>query len=172
MSGLDKRVTLGEISGVWGVRGWVRLRSFTDPPTNILAFSDWLLERPAGSIAVRLEAAEPRGRGFVAKLVGVDSRDEAAHLLGAKVVVPRASLPPCAPGEYYWADLEGLVVETRAGTESRSLGRVRSLIPTGAHDVLVVTGERERLIPFVPGRTVRDVDLERGVITVDWDPDF
>jgi 16S rRNA processing protein RimM len=172
MSAPDPLVTLGRISGVYGVRGWVKLRSYTVPPANLLGFDRWTLRGPAGASNAIVEASRAHGKGFIAKLSGVDDRDGAARLIGVDIAVSRAALPPCDAGEYYWVDLEGLAVETTSAFGSASLGRVTRLIATGAHDVLVVAGERERLIPFVPERTVRNVDLERGVITVDWDPEF
>ena len=83
--------------------------------------------------------------------------------------MPRDALPPPKPGEYYWVDLEGLRVETVEGME---LGRIDHLFATGANDVLVVRGERERMIPFVQPEVVTGVDFDAGVVVVDWDPEF
>jgi 16S rRNA processing protein RimM len=172
MSAPEPLVTLGRISGVYGVRGWVKLHSYTDPPVNLLGFDSWILRGPALAAVANVEASRSHGKGLVAKLCGIDDRDGALRLIGAEIAVPRAALPPCNEGEYYWVDLEGLAVETTKAYGSTPLGRVKRLIATGAHDVLVVAGERERLIPFVPEQTVHQVDLDRGVITVDWDPDY
>lgn len=106
---------------------------------------------------------------MVAKLPGCNDRDAAAKLVGATIQVPRSALPKPKRGEYYWTDLEGLAVVTVEGVD---LGKVSHLFATGANDVLVVRGERERLIPFVTGQFVKDVDLKAGRITVDWDADF
>ena len=121
--------------------------------------------------SVPLPVVEGRrhGKGVIARLQGVDSREGAAALSGMTVSVRREQLPRTAPGEYYWVDLIGLRVTTTDGAE---LGTVASLIETGANDVLVVAGARERLIPFLPERTVTCVDLEAGTLTVDWDSDF
>jgi 16S rRNA processing protein RimM len=110
-----------------------------------------------------------QGKGVVARLDGVDDRDAATALVGTEIWVPRDALPKPRQGEYYWADLEGLAVRTVDGVD---LGRVSHLFATGANDVMVVQGGRERLIPFVPGRQVVKVDLDAGLIEVDWDPDF
>jgi 16S rRNA processing protein RimM len=110
-----------------------------------------------------------QGKGMVAKLPGCDDRDAAAKLVGATIRVPRSALPKAKRGEYYWTDLEGLDVVTVEGVD---LGKVSHLFATGANDVLVVHGERERLIPFVTGQFVKEVDLKSGRITVDWDPEF
>lgn len=167
--GSDRPVVLGRICGVYGVKGWVKVLAFTESRDTISAFANWILAQGVEQRSVAVESCRRQGKGIVAKFRGIDDRDSAQHWIGADIVVPRSALAPCGPGEYYWHDLEGLRVQTTAGEE---LGSVRSLIATGAHDVLVVEGTRERLIPFVPGRTVAVVDLERGRIVVDWDPDY
>jgi 16S rRNA processing protein RimM len=110
-----------------------------------------------------------QGKGMVAKLSGCDDRDAAVALVGAEIRIPRSALPKPKRGEFYWADLEGLDVVTVDGAP---LGKVSHLFATGANDVLVVSGERERLIPYVTGQFVKKVDLDAGCITVDWDEDF
>mgnify|MGYP002662891353 CR=1 FL=1 len=109
------------------------------------------------------------GKGLIAILPGVEDRDAAEALRGTEVLVPRSALPPPAPGEYYWVDLEGLRV---VNVEGVALGTVSHLFSTGANDVLVAKGERERMIPFVQPDYIRSVDFETGVVTVDWDADF
>lgn len=158
-------LVLGRIAGLYGVRGWVRVFSETDPRDNILRYSPWCLGD------ARHEVAEGRvhGKGLVARLVGCDDRDQAALLVGQPIAIRRDQLPPPRPDEFYWADLEGLEVRTRDGVD---LGTVDHLFATGANDVLVVRGERERLVPFIWGQVVEDVDFAAGVLRVDWDPDF
>lgn len=165
----DNQVVLGRIAGLFGVKGWIKVFSFTEPRENIGAYPCWHLELDGQRLAVRVEACQAHGKGVVAKLAGMEDRDEAAPWVGAQISVPRAELPAPEPGRYYWADLEQLEVRTTGGI---SLGRVDHLLTTGAHDVMVVRGERERLIPFVTGQTVQEVDLDRGVIIVDWEPEF
>lgn len=162
-------VVAGRIAGMYGVRGWVRVMSFTDPPDNLLGFPRWRLDGPQGSREVTVLEGRRHGKGLVARLGGVADRDAAAALIGAEVAVERASFDPPEAGHYYWADLEGLVVATVDGTE---LGRVDHLVETGANDVMVVAGERRRLVPFVAGDVVVEVDLAGGRIVVDWPADF
>lgn len=169
MSGPDKLVTLGRISGVFGVRGWLKVHSYTEPRDNILGFDRWILEQGGRRSGVELEDGQLHGKGVIAKLAGVDDRDRAQELIGAEIAVERGALPEIGPDEYYWADLEGLAVRTPRG---EALGTVERLLETGAHDVLVVKGERERLIPFVIGRVILEVDLAAGEIVADWEPDF
>ena len=170
MSGAPlKRVTLGRVSGLLGVKGWIKVHSYTEPRESIVGFERWIVRDRDVERDMEVEAGRRQGRTVVAKLRGVDDRDEARALIGAEIAVAREDLPPCEPGEYYWADLESLDVRTPAGEE---LGRVDFLFSTGEHDVMVVKGERERLIPFVRERVVREVDLDLGVIIVDWDPSY
>ena len=165
-----KRVLLGRIHGAFGVRGELKLESFTDPVRGILGYQPWILRDARG---VERELAGARGRetakGLVATLPGVDDRDAADALRGTEVWVPRAVLPPPAEGEYYWVDLEGLRVVNLEGAD---FGTVSHLFATGANDVLVAQGDRERMIPFLQPDVVRSVDFGTGVVTVDWDADF
>ena len=164
-------VVVGRIEGAYGVKGWVRVRSFTDPPSNLCDYGPWCLSRERGECQCKPLEMRPHGKGYVARLDGVDDRDAAAALAGAEIRVPRDCLQPPAAGQYFWNDLLGLEVRNAAGDE---LGKVSSMLETGANDVMVIDGDdgRRRLVPFVTGRVVREVDLEAGVIFVDWDADF
>jgi len=162
-------VEVGEIVGAFGVQGWVKVRSYTDPPENILKYAPWGLGSPESIRNVRIVDGRPQGSNVVARLEGVEDRDQAIALKGTRVLVSRQCFPKAPPGTYYWADLIGLDVVSVAG---QTLGKVKGLLETGANDVLDVRGDRERLIPFVLGEFVHAVDLERGRITVDWDPEF
>jgi len=165
----DGMVVLGRVSGVFGVRGWVKLVSETDPPDNILGYVPWYLRGREGWRACRPLEGKAHGKGMIACIEGCDNRDQAAVLVGSEIAVPRGQLPALNPDEFYWSDLEGLRVQTPDGTE---LGRVSHLFETGANDVLVVIGERERLIPYLWGQVVLRVDLEADLMVVDWDPRF
>ena len=167
---LDRQVLLGRIHGAFGVRGEVKLESFTDPVRGILRYQPWILRRADGS-ETPVEGATGRetAKGLVATLPGIEDRDAADALRGAELWVPRSVLPPPKPGEYYWVDLEGLRV---VNVEGIDFGTVSHLFSTGVNDVLVVRGERERMIPFVRPQYVTDIDFEKGVVTVDWDPEF
>ena len=165
----DRLVTLGRISGVYGVRGWIKVHSYTEPRDTVVGFARWTIRWRGGDRAGELEDGRAQGSNVVAKLRGVDDRDAARELIGADIAVERSALPACEPGEYYWADLEGLEVVTPAGDR---LGKVDHLVATGGHDVLVLAGRPERLIPFVHGTVIRGVDLAAGVIVADWSPEF
>lgn len=165
----EQRVVLGRINGFYGVRGWVKVFSYTEPRANIVKYPSWLIQRNGHWEPVTLEAGRTQGKGVVAKLAGFDDRDAATALLDCEIAVRRDQLPKPGRDEFYWVDLEGLEVVT---TDGRPLGRVSHLLATGANDVLVVKGDRERLIPFVRDQFVTDIDFEAGRITVDWDPEF
>lgn len=160
---------MGRVSGAWGVRGWLRVRSDCEPAEQLLGYSTWRLKTADGWSSHALEAGRTHGGGLVVKLAEIDDRERARALAGADIAVERSAMPALEEGEYYWADLIGLAVETRDG---RALGRVSGLMATGANDVLVVDGDRERLVPFIDGQVVLEVDLRARRIEVDWDPEF
>ena len=156
---------VGRIVGAFGVKGWVRIQSYTDPAENLLAYGPWLFG-DAGSWAPRKHhGARAHGDGFVAALDGVADRDAAQALKGTLIGVPADALPPAAADEYYWRDLVGLAV---CDEDGEALGTVKELMATGANDVLVVTlaDGREALIAF-DRRYVLEVDLEAGRLIVD-----
>lgn len=168
--GEEKRVLLGRIVGLFGVDGWVKVESYTEPRERILKYKPWALKAPDREVQVDQVRGRVQGKGLVAQLPAVVDRDAAMRWVGAEIWVRRSALPRPKRGEYYWMDLEGLDVVTVAGVQ---LGKVSHLFATGANDVLVVRdGKRERLIPFVLEQFVQEVNLDTGRITVDWDPDF
>lgn len=157
------------MTGLYGVKGWIKVHSYTHPRENIVNFRRWMLRQEDDLAPVAVENGRLQGRTVVAKLLEVDDRDEARALIGAEITVERDDLPPCEPDEYYWADLQGLGVRSASGD---ALGRVDYLFSTGAHDILVVAGDRQRLIPFVMQKVVQEIDMQRGLIVVDWDPEY
>ena len=166
-------ILLGRVSGLFGVKGWIKVYSDTEPRDNILNYSPWYLQCEGEWQPFKVIAGKPHGKGIVAHLANCPNRDAAAELIGSTIAIRRDQLPAAGEDEYYWSDLRGLKVTTTQGVE---LGQVVNLMETGANDVLVVreTGEagRERLIPFIRHQVIRDIDLEDGILTVDWDPEF
>lgn len=159
---------LGKVSGPFGVQGWVKLFSYTEPREAILKYRDCLLERRGEWVRANWIDGKRHGKTVIAHLEGVDDRESAEGLVGAKIGIRRNDLPEVTDGQYYWSDLQGLEVVHRDG---RSLGRVDYLLATGAHDVMVVKGDCETLIPFVLGEYILDVDLANGLVRVDWEWD-
>lgn len=166
---MPERVTMGRVGGVYGVRGWLRVRSDCEPVEQLLEYSPWQLKTADGWRNHVLEDGRVHGPGLVAKFAGIDDREQARALVGSDIFVNRSQLPALAEDEYYWNDLIGLGVVTGDGEQ---LGQVSGLMQTGTNDVLVVVGERERLIPFIRGQVVLAVDVQARRIEVDWDPDF
>ena len=170
MAGHNDIVALGHINGLHGVSGWVKVFSDTSPRDNILSYSPWLIRQPGKEWRpITVTSGRKQGKGIVAHLQGYDDRETARLLMGYEIAVYRKQLAALEQDEYYWADLQGLTVTTLDG---QTLGTVDHLFETGANDVLVVTGERERLIPFIQGQTIMNIDLQAGTMQVDWDPDF
>jgi len=163
-------ITVGRLHGAFGVRGEVKLESFTDPLRAVAKYQPWIL-RNARGVERTCEGVRVRegGKGLIATMPGIENKDAADALRGVDVLVPRSALPPPAAGEYYWVDLEGLRV---VNVEGADFGTVSHLFSTGANDVLVAQGERERMIPFVQPDFIRSVDFDAGVVTVDWDAEF
>lgn len=158
------------MSGVFGVKGWVKVFSFTDPRENILQYSPWYLQKNNRIQEIKLLGGRRQGSLVVAELQDIGDRDLAAELMGSEILIRKQQLPKADAGEYYWADLIGLDVQNQEGCR---LGTVDHLLETGANDVLVVVdGEFERLIPFLQPSTILKVDLDERLILVDWDPDF
>jgi len=170
MNDSTRRLLMGRIHGAFGLRGELKVESFTAPETALLGYQPWTLRDARGH---ERSVSGARGRiankGLIVTLPGVEGRSEAEILRGTDILIPRSALPPPRPGEFYQADLEGLRVRTLDGVE---LGHVAQILPTGANDVLVVRGERERMLPFVRPDTVVSIDLDAGEIMVDWDPEF
>ena len=172
----DHVVTLGKVVGVFGIKGWVKVQSFSSPLENVFSYKAWTLELPDHTLKqIKLREGRNQGKGLVAALEGVNDRESAQLLVGAEIRVGKDKLPQLEAGEYYWYQLEGLDVMTGDGV---LLGKVSHLMETGANDVLVVRAcqgsldERERLIPYLPDQVVTSVALGDGRITVDWDPEF
>lgn len=177
----DRKVVIGRIAGVYGVKGWVKLVSFTRPIDSLLRYRQWSVG-PQG-IAMQLLEGKPHGAGLVGRLgdgqgVSIDNRDQAARLVGCEIAVLRSALPPARNGEIYWVDMIGLKV---VSTQGEALGIVESIAENGAQDVLSLSDPEyrdekgnvvPRLIPFVRGPIIESVDLEQGLIVARWSPDW
>jgi 16S rRNA processing protein RimM len=175
MTADSQETVIGQITSVFGVKGWLKVFSYTDPKEGILDYRNWTLVHNGKRIPAKLEEGRLQGQGIVVRLKGIDDRDLARTYCGADITVPTAELPELPEGEFYWHQLEGLTVYT---TENECLGRVDHLIETGSNDVLIVHAtdqsidQRERLIPYLPEQVVKSVSLAESAMVVDWDPEF
>ena len=159
-------VIVGKINGLYGVKGWLKIFSYTDPKENILNYTPWLIN---GQL-IDLEDGKPQGKGIIAKLKGVDDRNQAMAFLQTEISIQREQLPILPTDEFYWSDLIGLRVINEEGID---LGSIFELFETGANDVIVVKNQNiERLIPFVWNDIVEHIDLEKREMRVRWDVDF
>lgn len=163
------QVTVGKISGIYGVSGWVKILSYTRPITNIFSYSPWLIRRGEQQEPMELLEGREHGKGLVARLKNLDDRDIARSLIGKEIAVYRQQMPALPQGEYYWCDLLELDAVNQAGVY---LGKVTEILETGANDVLVIEGERRHLVPLIMKNYVTEIDLDAGRITVDWDPEY
>ena len=163
-----RRVVLGRIIGPYGTCGWLKVRSSTEPPENILRYEPWQVERGGHWTEVGVVDGRVYRHSVLVRLEGCRDREEAGCYRGCEIAVERSQLPDTEDGEFYWTDLIGLRVIT---THGPFLGRIERMMETGANDVMVVQGGMEHLIPFLPETVVKSVDMGRGVIVVDWNPD-
>jgi len=168
----EEFIPVGKISGAFGVKGWVKVFSFTDPRSNVLSYSPLFISRRGEWVEVKVTDGRTQGKGVVMALENITDRDQVLPLVGVELAIKHSQLKPTAKDEYYWSDLVGLTV---INLQDEVLGQVDHLLETGAHDVLVVKEDgnnEERLIPFVLGEFVELVDLNEKLIRVDWGVDY
>jgi len=161
-----RRVEVGRLGAAHGVRGWLRVQSFTDPPQRLFEWKHWRLQPHGGE--VKLLEARPQGNGWIARLEGVEERDAASRLTGQMILVEREALPPAEGREHYRDDLVGFEVKNLEGA---LLGAVDHYIDTPANAVMVIRGAREYLVP-VTAQHLLKVNTESRSLIVDWPEDF
>lgn len=167
---MDNTVVVGKIGAPFGVRGWVKVHSFTEPTDNLFGYPLLMQGHANTWRAIEVEEFKVHGDGFVARLSGVEDRDQAALITNAELAVLRENLPVLDEEEFYWNDLIGLTVYNQDNLE---LGQVKDFFETGANNVIVVQGEKvEHLIPFVPEMFVLDINLSTKQMHVQWDPEI
>lgn len=172
MATSEEFVPVGKVSGVFGVKGWMKIFSFTEPRKNILSYSPIYMSRKGEWVEMKVSGGRVQGKGVVLGLVDVTDPDQVLPLIGSELAIKRSQLKPTARDEFYWSQLIGLTV---TNLNDETLGQVDSLLETGAHDVLLVKDKEhktEQLIPFVMEDIVQRVDLDKGLIQVDWELDY
>ena len=173
----DDLVVVGKITTVHGVKGWVKIHSYTDPESNIFDYQPWWLKMPEGCKPIKVDQHRGAAKGFLAHIDGIDDREIARQYCRREIMVSADRFPVPGADEVYLHQLEGLRVVTAYDGEQRDLGVVTGFMDTGAGEVMMVSGDAgsldriERLIPFVEVYIV-DVDLEARRIVVDSDPAF
>ncbi|PJE79564.1 Ribosome maturation factor RimM [invertebrate metagenome] len=179
VNGAGKRIAIGRIAAVYGVKGWVKVISYTQPVDNLLDYRHWILDHNGVKTTVEIDQGRTHGKGLIAHIAGCDDRELARRYCDSTITISENELPPVADDEVYWHQLEGLDVMTlTADGKSILLGKVNYLMETGANDVLVIKpskgsiDRRERLVPWLWDQVVTDVNPEKGFIRVNWDPEF
>mgnify|MGYP003629533969 FL=1 len=176
MEVIGKDVTLGKVGAVYGIKGWLKIHSFTDDQEAILDYFPWSLKLGNKIQSVDITDWRKHNNGLVVKVAGIDDRDMAQKLVGSEIFVNEDVLSDLPEGEFYWRDLIGMAVVTDKGYD---LGQVSDIMETGANDVLVVKanlkdgfGKKERLIPYLMDQVILSISAEDKQICVDWDPGF
>lgn len=176
MTNSTATLIVGKIGAPHGVKGWVRITSYTEELDGIFDFSPWLLTVQGEVKEYRVADWKHQSKALIAKLEGVTTRDHAEAIKNKEISVLEAQLPTLEQGDFYWRDLIGLKVHTESGYD---LGKVEQLFETGANDVLMVKanindafGAKQRMIPYLLEQVIKSVDMEAKIITVDWDPGF
>ncbi|AVI61449.1 ribosome maturation factor RimM [Halomonas sp. GFAJ-1] len=171
----DAHVVLGKLTSPHGIKGWLKVYSYTSPMDSILQYPEWWVRQGETLTKMTIVQGRRQGKGLVVQLKGIDDRTAAEALAQTDVLMPKEALPTLPDDEYYWHELEGLTVFTQSGER---LGQVSYLFETGANDVMVVRGDndaidkRERLLPFLPDDVIVEISPENGRMVVNWDPEF
>ncbi len=174
----NKPIVVGQISGVFGVHGWVKVFSHTEPRDNILKYDPWLIKQKGSWKTIPLLKGRNQGKTIVAQLDKVNDRELAHSMIGCDIAIQESQLKKLDDNDFYWRELQGLKVVNTQGVE---LGKVTSMMATGANDVVVVKlhpdlhaekKESEILIPYLMDSVIKEVNLEQGLMRVDWDEDF
>lgn len=173
---MSEPVVVGQLGAVYGIKGWLKVNSFTDQPEGIFDYQPWLMKDGSSWREVQVSAWKRHGKGLICKLDGIEQREEAQMLTGADIGVKATSFVDLPDDEFYWRDLIGCRVQNTKGYD---FGQVSQLMETGSNDVLVVKanakdafGQRERLIPFIEDQVIKSVNIAERIIEIDWEPDF
>jgi len=173
---IENQIILGKVGAVYGIKGWLKVHSFTDDTDAILDYFPWSLKLGNKTQTVEITDWRKHNKGLIVKVDNIDDRDEAQALVGSEILTSETSLPDLPQGNFYWRDLIGMNVVT---TQGYDLGVVSDMMETGANDVLVVKAnlkdgfsKKERLIPYILEQVIESVSIENKQICVDWDPGF
>lgn len=167
---IDGQIVIGKIIGVYGIKGWCKVLSYTRPSGNIFEYSPWLVKQNEIWQEMPLVEGKSQGKGLIACFESISDRDKAMFLVGSEIVIDREQLPVAKENEYYWHDLIDIQV---INEQNERLGVVTELLETGANDVLVVEADKQRhLIPYVKDVYIKDINVEQRIMQVDWQSDY
>lgn len=159
-------VIVGQVGSPYGVRGWLKILSYTEMAANILDYSPWYLQDNTEWKAMKIVSSKEHGKGVIVKFASIENPEQARLLAGKKIAIKRSQLPALKKDEYYWDDLKGMTVINQHG---ENLGTVIYLIATGSNDVLVVKGKKEEGIPFLLNEVITKIDTDKRIIHVNWE---
>lgn len=162
------RIIVGHFGQSYGIQGWIKVRSLTRPAENIFHYHPWQIQHEGLWRSLSVIETKRLGKVLIAKLEECNTPELAKTYTNDPIAIEQSQLPPLPPSEYYWIDLIGLKVINQEGVD---LGVITSLFETGSNDVLVVQGDRKRLLPYT-NDVVREVALKEKIMRVDWDADF
>ncbi len=169
MSTDSKRVIIGCLGAVHGVRGWLKIHSYTDPITNILEYPNWQIQHKNQWRPLDVEDSKINNNTILIKIRDINDRDIAKTYTNDLIAINREALPEPGENEYYWSDLIGLNVTNTAGI---MLGKIVEMRDTGANDIIIIQGEKRRhLVPYL-NHVIQSIDLDKQQMIVDWDDDF
>ena len=164
----NKKLLVGKINGFFGLQGWVKVFSYTNPRTNILNYSPWSIKVDGNFQSIDITSGREQSKTIVAHIKGIDNREDSQKFIGQDIYINKEQLPELTQGEYYWHELIGFDVINK---DEEQLGTVDYFVETGANDVLVVKGKKEYWIPYIEPFLV-SIDSKNNKILVDWDKDF
>ena len=164
----DKKLLIGKINGFFGLQGWVKVFSYTNPRTNILNYSPWTIRVDGNFQSIDITNGREQSKTIVVHIKGIDTREDSQKLIGKDIYIDKEQLPKLKKGEYYWHELIGFEVFNQ---NKEKLGLVDYFVETGSNNVLVVKGKKEHWIPYIEPYLV-SVDSIKKVVSVDWDKDF
>jgi 16S rRNA processing protein RimM len=166
---VDRWVAVGKFGAVHGIDGSIKVFSSTEPPDNIFKYQPWRIESEAGLQELSVDTVKTQAKSFVVQVKDLSDREKARTLTNKLIYVARSQLPKLPSGEYYWCDLEGLLVKNLEGFE---FGRIEYLVATGANDVMYVKGEQLHCLPYLPKQVIKEIKLAEGLMIVDWPPEL
>ena len=164
----EKKLLVGKINGFFGLQGWVKVFSYTEPRVNILSYTPWSIDVDGELKKIEIKTGREQSKTIIANIKGIDTREESQKLIGKDIYIDKEQLPKLKKGEYYWHELIGFEVFNQ---DKEKFGLVDYFVETGSNNVLVVKGKKERWIPYIKPYLV-SVDSFNKVIFVDWDKDF
>jgi 16S rRNA processing protein RimM len=164
----NKKLLVGKINGFFGLQGWVKVFSYTNPRTNIINYSPWSIKVDGNFQTIDITSGREQSKTIVAHIKGIDNREDSQKFIGQDIYINKEQLPELTQGEYYWHELIGFDVINK---DEERLGTVDYFVETGANDVLVVKGKKEYWIPYIEPFLV-SIDSKNNKILVDWDKDF